>query len=253
MEGIMFWIASVLFLGLLWGSFLALLVYRIPKNISIIKPRSFCDNCLNPLKLIQNIPVVSFFVYKGLCPKCSFKIPLKYLIIELLTSVLFLLTYIYVYTDIFSLIRSFLLITAIVPSVFIDFDEMIIPDRFSIGLIISGFVLSFFDPMMTWQASLLGIIVGGGVLYLIALFYYYLTGNEGLGGGDVKLFAGIGSIFGWYGVLNVMFYSSILGSFIGIIFLIISKKSRKTAIPFGPFIGVTALIYYFLSESGLMF
>jgi len=252
MEGSMFILISFFIIGLFWGSFLAVLIYRIPKNLSIIRPQSFCDSCLSRLSYLQNIPVLSFFIYKGVCPKCSYKIPLRYLIIELLTGVIFLLTYIFVYTDIFSLIRTFILITAIIPSIFIDFDEMIIPDRFSIGLLISGFILSFFDPMMSWFNSLIGIIVGGGVLYLIALFYYYLTGNEGLGGGDVKLFAGIGSILGWYGVLNVMFYSSILGSIIGLVFLLISKKSRKTPIPFGPFIGATALIYYFLLESGAL-
>lgn len=248
----MFWAIISLILGLFWGSFLSLLIYRIPKKLSIVKPRSFCDNCLSPIKLVFLIPVVSYFLTLGKCKKCSYKIPLRYLLIELLCGLLFLTAYIYIYTDIYSLIRTFILITAIIPSVFIDFDEMIIPNRFSVGLIVCGFVLSLFDPAMSWVQSLLGILVGGGVLYLIALGYYYLTKNEGLGGGDIKLFAGIGSIMGWYGALNIMFFSSIIGAVVGIIILLIYKKSRKTPIPYGPFIGFTALLYYYLVESGVV-
>lgn len=248
----MLWPIITFILGLFWGSFLALMIYRIPKKLSIIKPRSFCDNCLTPLKPILLLPVISYFISFGRCKKCSYKIPLRYLFIELLCGVLFLLAYVYVFTDVYSLIRTFILITAIIPSVFIDFDEMIIPDRFSVGLIVCGFILSFFDPAMSWVQSLLGILIGGGVLYLIALAYYYLTKNEGLGGGDIKLFAGIGSIMGWYGALNIMFFSSIIGAVVGIIILLVYKKSRKTPIPYGPFIGITALLYYYLTESGVL-
>lgn len=248
----MYWAVVSFILGLFWGSFLALMVYRIPKNLSIIKPRSFCDKCKTPVKLYNNIPVISFFILKGKCPTCSTQISIRYLFIELLTGILFLTAYIYIFTDIYSLIRTVLLITAIIPSIFIDFDEMIIPDRFSIGLMCSGLILSFFDPMMPVFESFLGALIGGGVLYIVALAYYYISKNEGLGGGDIKLFAGIGSIVGWYGVLNIMFYSSIFGSVLGFIFLIVRKKDRKTPIPYGPFIGITALIYYYLTESGVI-
>ncbi|MEI6092378.1 MAG: prepilin peptidase [bacterium] len=232
--------------GLCWGSFLALMSYRIPRGISIVVPGSFCDSCKTKLTISQNIPIISYILLRGKCKSCGAKISIRYPVMELLTALLFLYAYEYMFENYFSLIRVVLLITAILPSIFIDVDERIIPDRLSIGLIICGFALSLFDPLMTWHNSAAGIIVGGGILFIVAEVYYRLTGREGMGGGDIKLLAGIGAVLGWYPAIMVIFYSSVLGSVYGIFMMLIFKKGRLTEIPFGPFIGISAILYHFI-------
>jgi leader peptidase (prepilin peptidase) / N-methyltransferase len=252
MEARMYWLELVVvfLFGICWGSFLALMVYRIPKELSIVKPRSFCDSCKTSLPFFYNIPLLSYLLLGGKCKYCSARIPARYPFIELLTGILFVLSYHSVFDDYYSLIRSILLITAIVPSIFIDLDHRIIPDRFSIGLVIVGFVLALFDPMMTWINSLLGILMGGGLLLFVAWTYYKLTGREGLGGGDIKLLAGLGALLGWHMVIMIMFFSSIMGALYGVFMMIFMRKGRLTEIPFGPFIGISAILYYFIQEGG---
>jgi len=249
----MYWLDVLVFLfGLFWGSFLALLTYRIPKNISIVTPRSFCDHCGKKVHWYYNLPLLSFIYLKGKCKECEQKIPLRYPLIELLTGAIFLFAFMHFAEDYyFTLIRAFVLTTVLIPTIFIDIDERIIPDRFSIGLIVVGFILSFFDPGMAWHESAVGIVVGGGIFFVIAEGYHLITGREGMGGGDIKLIAGIGAFMGWWPVLMVIFLSSILGSIYGLFAILVFKKGRLTEIPFGPFISIAALLYFLLSESGI--
>ncbi len=249
----MYWMEILVFLiGLCWGSFLALFVYRVPRGISVIKPRSFCDSCKTTIPFYYNLPIISYLFLKGRCKSCKTKIAISYPLIELITAVLFLISYQNLFYDYYSLIRSFLLITAIVPSVFIDIEHRIIPDRLSLGLIVTGFVLALFDPMMTWFQSLVGIVLGGGILFVVAWVYYKLTGREGLGGGDIKILAGLGALLGGYPVVLIMFMSSVIGSLYGIFMIIFFKKGRLTELAFGPFIGIAAIFYYFVIEGGLL-
>jgi len=250
----MYWLDVIAFIfGLCWGSFLGLVSYRVPRKISIILPRSFCDACGDKISAMCNVPVVSYLALKGKCKACGAKISMRYPFIELATGVLFVLGVHFFAEDYYYvLIKWFILITFILPIIFIDIDERLIPDRFSIGLIVIGFALSFFDPGIKWHESLAGIVVGGGILYLVAELYYRATGRDGMGGGDIKLMAGIGALMGWYPVIIVIFLSSIIGSLYGIFMMAFFKRSRLTEIPFGPFIGVAALIYYFLSEGGFI-
>jgi leader peptidase (prepilin peptidase) / N-methyltransferase len=165
MEGRMYWMDIMIFIfGLCWGSFLALMAYRIPRKLSIVIPGSFCDSCKKKIKVWDNIPLVSYVLLRGKCRDCGARIPWRYPVIELTTAILFVYAYQALFLDYYSLVRVFLLITAIIPSIFIDADERIIPDRFSIGLIICGFILSFFDHSIAWHDSAAGIVVGGGLL-----------------------------------------------------------------------------------------
>jgi len=250
----MYWLdILVLIFGLFWGSFLALLSYRIPKKISVITPRSFCDSCGKKIVWYNNIPIVSYILLRGKCSKCGDRIPWRYPFIELLTSAIFVFAFMTFAEDYyFTLIRVFILTTVLVPTIFIDIDERIIPDRFSLGLLVVGFILSFIDPGMAWHESAVGIVVGGGMFFIVAEGYHLVTGREGMGGGDIKLIAGIGAFMGWYPVLMVIFISSILGSLYGIFAMLVLKKGRLTEIPFGPFISIAALVYFLLSEGGFL-
>lgn len=258
----MYWIdILVFFFGLCWGSFLGLLSYRVPKGLSIVKPFSYCDKCKTPLSVLARIPIVGYFACKAKCPKCNAVIPVRYPIMELVTGLMFLITYqrLMIGTPdqyIPMALRSFALITALVPSIFIDMDERIIPDRFSIGLVIVGFLIALGDsffcevPFVSWQRSLIGILVGGGLLFIVAEVYHLITKRDGMGGGDIKLLAGIGAVLGWYPALLVILISSVLGSLFGVFLILFMKKGRLAEIPFGPFIAIAALFYHFISGGG---
>ncbi len=253
----------VFIMGLCWGSFLGLIAYRVPKGISIVRPFSFCDSCKTPLSILARVPIVGYLIYRGKCPKCSAKVSLRYPIMELVTGLLFLITFERLLDGtaeqyIPMAIRSLILITAIIPSIFIDIDERIIPDRLSIGLIVTGFLTSlgesfFCDaPFLSWTRSLIGILVGGGILFVVAEAYRLITKRDGMGGGDIKLLAGIGAVLGWYPALFVILISSVIGSIYGVFMMIFMKKSRLAELPFGPFIGIAALFYHFISGGGFL-
>ncbi|MBN1113755.1 MAG: prepilin peptidase [Oligoflexia bacterium] len=247
----MYWLDIIIFFaGACWGSFLALVAYRLPKKISVVVPASFCGECNTKIRWYHNLPLFSYFMLKGKCSYCSTKIPFRYWLTEFAVALLFVLAFELLFVDIYTLIRTFLLISVMIPCILIDIEHRIIPDRFSIGLVIAGFILSLIDPMMAWHESAAGIVVGGGMLFVVAELYYRLTGREGLGGGDIKLLAGVGALLGWYPVLIVIFASSILGSVYGIIMMLVYRQGRQTAIPFGPFIGIASILYFFIAEGG---
>ncbi len=142
----------------------------------------------------------------------------------------------------------FIFTAALLVIIVIDIHHQIIPDVISLPGILIGFGFSFFNDYVTWQQSGIGILVGGGILYGIALAYYLLTKRDGMGGGDIKLLAMIGAFLGWQSLLFVVFFSSLLGSFVGIAAMIKQKSGSQTKLPFGPFLSLAALIYLFFQE-----
>jgi leader peptidase (prepilin peptidase)/N-methyltransferase len=142
----------------------------------------------------------------------------------------------------------FLFSAALLAIIVIDFYHQIIPDVISLPGIVIGFLCSFFNPVVTWQQSGIGLLVGGGVLYAVAAGYYLFTKREGMGGGDIKLIAMIGAFLGWQSLPFVIFGSSILGAIIGLGAMVKQKKGGKTMIPYGPFLSVAALLYMFFRE-----
>lgn len=251
----------VFILGLCWGSFLGLMSYRIPKGLSIVKPFSYCDACKKPLSVLARVPIAGYFFYKGKCPNCSTRISLRYPIMEILTGALFVLAFERLMDGtaeqyVPMAVRSLALITAIIPSIFIDIDERIIPDRFSIGLVVVGFLTALTEsfispvPFLSWSGSLAGILVGGGLLFVVAEAYRLITKRDGMGGGDIKLLAGIGAVLGWYPALLVILISSVIGSLYGVFLIIFMKRDRLEEMPFGPFIGIAALFYHFIAGGG---
>ncbi len=139
----------------------------------------------------------------------------------------------------------FIFLAALIVITFIDIDHQIIPNVISLPGIPLFFLAAFFLPGMTWTASLLGILAGGGSLYLVAWGYHAITGKEGMGMGDVKLLAMIGALIGWQGVLFTIFMGSALGCVVGIIVMLRTQKNMKLAVPFGPFLSIGAMLYLF--------
>jgi leader peptidase (prepilin peptidase)/N-methyltransferase len=242
----------VLFFALLFGaiigSFLNVVILRLPaENGSIIFPASHCPQCQHPLSWYENIPVISYLVLRGRCHHCHQKISLQYPVVELCMA---LLSAALVQRFGLSITAGgyFLFCAALLVIIWIDIQHQIIPDVISLPGILLGLIFSFVSPALNWKDSLIGILLGGGVLYAIALFYYLWRKQEGMGGGDIKLLAMIGAFLGWQSLPFVIFASSLSGSCVGILAMIKQRKGGKARIPFGPFLSLAALIYLFFQE-----
>jgi len=192
----------------------------------------------------DNIPLLSYLLLRGKCRSCGAKISWRYPLVEALTGAFAVALYLQ-----FGLTGSFFaffaFVAALVVITFIDLDHRIIPDVISLPGIGIGFLLSFFLPNPSVTESLIGLLAGGGSLYLVAVGYQALTKREGMGGGDVKLLAMIGAWLGWKAVLFTLFFASLTGTLIGGGAMLIQKQGRHYAIPFGPFLAFAALAYLF--------
>lgn len=235
---------SLFFLGITVGSFLNVCIYRVPAGLSIVKPRSRCPNCETAILWFHNIPLLSYLLLRGRCASCSVSIPVRYPLIEALTGVGFLgCGWFFGPTPAAGVYCLF--VAALIVITFIDLDHQIIPDVISLPGIIVGFFCSFAIPWLSWSDSLLGILLGGGSLWLVAVLYELLTKKEGMGGGDIKLLGMLGAFLGWKAILPIIFVSSLIGSLIGVPLMLVKKADSKLAIPFGPFLALGALIYLF--------
>ena len=239
-----FFLSSAFILGAVIGSFLNVCIYRIPAGKSIVSPPSACPHCGFKIRWFQNIPILSYLFLGGKCASCRASISFRYPAIETLTGLLFVLT-LYNFSFSSATLVYWVFLAALVTITFIDLDHQIIPDVISLPGIVVGFVGSFFIPWLSWVDSLLGIVVGGGVLLTIAWIYEKVAKREGMGGGDIKLLAMLGSFLGWKAVLPVIFIASLVGSLIGIPLMLLQKRDTKLAIPFGPFLAFAATVYLF--------
>jgi leader peptidase (prepilin peptidase) / N-methyltransferase len=234
----------IFFLGLCVGSFLNVCIYRLPNEASIIRPRSMCPQCKNPIPFYDNIPVLSYLLLMGKCRSCKTFIPIRYPLVELLTGLLALSVYA-TYGLSYEWLIYFTFIAALIVITFIDIDHQIIPNIISLPGIPIFFLATYFLPDMTFVKSLIGILVGGGSLYLVAWGYHAFTGKEGMGMGDVKLLAMIGALVGWKGVLFTIFVGSAIGCVVGIFVMLRTQKNMKLAVPFGPFLSIGAITHLF--------
>jgi len=231
-------------LGAAIGSFLNVCIYRIPAGESIVRPASRCPHCGTAIRWYQNIPIFSFLVLGGKCASCRARISPRYPLVEALTGILFAAV-LYDFGFHWATPVYWVFCASLVAITFIDLDHQIIPDVISLPGIVVGFVCSFAIPWVSWLDSLIGILVGGGSLFLVALIYEMLTKKEGMGGGDIKLLAMLGAFLGWRAMLPVIFLSSFLGTLVGVPLMLLTGSDRKLAIPFGPFLAASALIWLF--------
>ena len=238
---------SSLVFGMLVGSFLNVCICRMPKDESIVSPPSHCPQCSYRIKWYDNIPLLSYLVLGGKCRGCGAHISLQYPLVELLNGILTLFLFLR-FGPTLAFAALFLLCSALVVITFIDIEHQIIPDEISLPGIVVGFLLSFFIKGHGWLDSLLGILLGGGTLLLVAYGYHRLTGKDGMGGGDIKLLAMMGAFLGWKAVPFIIFASSLIGSIFGVSIMLLQKKDSKLAIPFGPYLAFGALLYIFYGQ-----
>jgi leader peptidase (prepilin peptidase)/N-methyltransferase len=229
------------FFGLFIGSFLNVCIYRIPRDLSIVWPGSKCPGCDTPIRAYDNMPVLSWIILLGKCRKCGQKISIRYPVVEALTGIISTVFF-HKYGLTLQFFIYYAFACALIVVTYIDLDFQIIPDRISLGGIVVGLVCVYWLPV-SYKDSLIGMALGGGILLIIIYGYYFLTGKQGMGGGDVKLLAMIGVFTGWQGVMFTLFASSLIGSVIGIAWVYLNRRDMKAAIPFGPFLSIGALIY----------
>lgn len=244
-------------LGLVIGSFLNVVVVRLPRELSVVRPRSRCPKCETPLRWHDNIPVVSYFLLLGRCRKCREPISIRYPVIELITALVFLAAKIRFGWGAALFVRDFPFLAILIAVTFIDLEHRIIPDELSLGGLALGMLSSFLDPRIGWSGALAGAALGFGLFYGLAWAYEKFAKRPGLGGGDVKLLAMLGAFVGPMGVLAAIFVSSVFGSVVGIAWGLILKSRGgpgsegsllTVAIPYGPFLVVGGLYYYFLGH-----
>jgi leader peptidase (prepilin peptidase)/N-methyltransferase len=243
------WVVGLIFMfGLCIGSFLNVCIYRLPSSMSIVNPsRSICPQCNNAISFYDNIPVFSYLWLKGRCRHCQAPISLRYPLVELMTGIISVDVF-FMFGLTFSGLIYFIFISSLLVITFIDIDHKIIPDVITIPGIPIGLAASFVLPAMTFKASLLGLLAGGGSLLIVAWTYNLITRKEGMGGGDIKLLGMIGTFIGWKGVLFTIFAASVAGTFVGVLVMLVKGKDLKFAIPFGPFLSIGAMSYLFFGE-----
>ncbi len=234
-------------LGACLGSFVNVLIHRLPRGESIVRPGSRCPACGRPIRPWENVPLISFALLRGRCRGCREKISWRYPAVEGLTAAGYVLFYLADGPGAL-LARDLVLFSLLVPITFIDIDHRIIPDSLSLGGLVAGLLLSLL-PGADWKGSLAGGVIGGGVLYGTAVAYEKVTGREGMGGGDVKLIAMIGAFLGWRGVLLTIFLGSLLGVAGGLLAMRRGDDGLKTAIPFGPYLCAAALLTRFIGDT----
>ncbi len=238
-------LSTVFIFGACIGSFLNVCIYRIPREQSIIFPGSSCPSCKTAIPPYFNIPLISYVVLKGRCRSCNKPISLRYPGIELLTAISALaLVLKFGFTS--SAAFWFVFICVLIVISFIDIDLQIIPDIISLPGIILFLSSCLFVPEITFKAALIGIFAGGGILYSVAVLYYLIRKEEGMGGGDIKLLAMIGAAIGWKGVLFTLFTGSLFGTLAGLVIMMVTRiLNVRLKIPFGPYLSAGAVLYIF--------
>jgi len=261
-----FYLGTVLILGLLVGSFLNVVIYRLPvmmerdwksecaesfpeANIAIdesrfnlVLPRSRCPKCGHLIGSTENIPLVSWLIQKGRCKHCDCKIPARYPSIEMLTGLMSLaVAWVlpFGWPVFFSLIFTWVLISL----TFIDFDTMLLPDQLTLPLLWLGLLVNMSGTFTNLQDAVLGAVFGYLTLWSIYWGFKLLTGKEGMGYGDFKLLGALGAWFGWQALPLIILLSSFAGAIIGIAIIASSKDKKSRPIPFGPYLAIAGWAY----------
>jgi len=238
--------------GIVIGSFLNVLIHRLPQGKSIIKPGSHCPNCGAPIAFYDNIPLISYLILRGKCRNCKSSISYQYPLVEGITGALFVIFYlksglslVFITETVFSAL--------IIVLIFTDLNHQLLPDVITIPGTIGGLLFSLNGGLTTIGSSLIGAGLGAGIVLAIRELYFRLRGEEGMGLGDVKLMAMIGAFLGWERALLTLVIGSFLGSVVGIIIIAKEKGDLRFPLPFGSFLGIASIFSLFYGEELISF
>ncbi len=234
--------------GALIGSFLNVCIYRLPRHESIVWPGSHCPRCAQPIAWYDNIPILSYLILVGRCRQCTVRIPFGYPLIEILNASGYV-ALLWVFGPSWVTVAYCVLYSALLVVAGTDLSHKIIPNAVTFPGIAVGLICAATVLPLGFLDSLLGILVGGGILWFLAWVSPYLFGKEGMGGGDIKLLAMIGAFLGWKPALMTIMIGSFLGSLVGVTLIAGQLIKREDYIPFGPFLVCGALVTLFFGES----
>ena len=233
-------LSLVVALGLVFGSFLNVVIHRLPRRRSVVSPASHCPACAQPIGWRDNIPLVSYLLLRARCRHCGVRISARYPLVELATAAAFAATYLaFGWTPLLAVRLIFA--AAMIALFAIDLEHQILPDKITLPGIVLGLVFALFLPPGIRSAAI-GLLVGGGFLWLVGEMYYRFAGEEGMGGGDVKMLAMIGTFLGWPLTILTLVLSSVVGSAIGLGVIVLRRGSLKSALPFGTFLALSGII-----------
>jgi leader peptidase (prepilin peptidase) / N-methyltransferase len=240
------WLIYAGVFGAVIGSFLNVVVYRLPIGQSIVTPPSKCPQCGERLRWFDNVPIFGWLLLGGRCRNCRNRISIQYPAVELITAVLFVLV-VWVTPPGPLLVTRLLLVCILIVLFGIDLEHQILPNSITLPGIVAGVLLSTIAPPGLRDA-LIGVVLGGAILYAIAWGYYLWRREEGLGMGDVKMLAMVGAFLGWKAVLVTLVLSSFSGAVIGMALIASQRGNMKLALPFGTFLALGALVAMFVGE-----
>jgi leader peptidase (prepilin peptidase)/N-methyltransferase len=263
---LMIYLTFLFILGLLIGSFLNVVIYRLPimmqhewrcdclefleqpsetstEKLDLSMPRSRCSECGHAISALENIPILSYMALKGKCRACNMPISMQYPLIELLTGVISLIIGWHFGVSLQALAGLFLSWCLIAASG-IDLGHKLLPDTITLPLMWLGILLSLFNVFIDLETSVIGAIAGYLCLWSIFIMFKLVTGKEGMGHGDFKLLAALGAWCGWKMLLVIVLTSSLVGAIVGISMVILSKSGRNTQIPFGPYLAAAGWISF---------
>ena len=243
--------AALFIIGAIFGSFFNVVIYRVPRGESIIRPPSACPACGTRLRAWDNIPILGYLMLRGRCRYCSEPISLRYPMVELLAGALPVLLYAsFGPTPAFWVYWPLTWVLLVLS--FIDLDLRILPDVVTLPGIVVGLVVAPLVGLLGFWNALLGVLVGGGALYLIGLLGELILKKESMGGGDVKLAAMLGAFMGWKMVVLALFIAFFVGAVVGVIVIARKPKDWDSSLPFGPFIAMGAVAALLWGETALL-
>ncbi len=260
-------------IGLLFGSFLNVVIHRLPKMMerewqqncrdflgqpetnntqeeikyNLVVPRSACPNCGHQISALENIPVISYLFLRGKCKKCTSPISIRYPLVELLTGILFASISWKLGATGLTLV-SWFFILALIALTFIDLDTQLLPDDITLPLVWLGLLVNLNHGFCDLQSAVIGAVLGYLSLWSVYWLFKLITGKEGMGYGDFKLLAAIGAWFGWQLLPAVILLSSIAGTIVGISLIVFAKHGREVPIPFGPYLAIAGIAALFCGD-----
>ena len=242
----------VIILGGLWGSFANVCIYRLPLDKGVVSGRSYCPKCKKQITWKDNIPIISYLLLNGKCRKCKKPISSQYALVEFLSILFFTIIY-FIYGITLTTLLLMILSLSFIIIFFIDLKHFIIPNEITFSMMALGFLKSF-DPNLNslfpnYINSLIGGLLGYGIIWSIIYFYKQVRKKEGMGLGDAKLFAVVGFWFGWLSIPFVIFISSVIALISVVPSLLKNSRTMSSQIPFGPYIIIGTLIYLFFENS----
>lgn len=228
-------------LGLIFGSFANVCVYRIPRHESVVFPGSHCPQCGHDIDWYDNIPILSWLWLKGQCRHCGGAISWRYPLLELVMGLSWAaMAWHFGPTQV--LLQALMLFFLLWTLSFIDLETGLLPNVLTYPGIVLGLLFSWWTG--NWQDALIGAVAGYAVFWLIAKVFLLLTGREGMGYGDFKLLAMLGAFMGWQALPFIIFASSMVGAVIGSVFLLLSRRGFHTEVPFGPYLALAGMVWF---------